>query len=1065
MPGCIEATSGVTAMTASLPSSDGRARSELRTIARTIDTLPSLPKVVAKILETFSEEDPSIDDLVSVIESDQAVAMKILKRINSAFYGLATRVASIRKAVMMLGCSDIRSILLCVTISESMSAALERTTRAIHEDLWKHTLACAVCAEMIVDHHCPARKGEAFAGGLLHDLGKLILLECFPDKFRSFIESNTGLDEPSLLAEAHIFGADHAAVGMWLAEKWGLPDTLTEAIGFHHHAPSDIHAVKGPETAPFIFSIQLGNNLVHELMADGRSTMTRMDREYLLDALSIPPDRMEAIMSAIGRHYSERAAFFNLKEGEYEFYYDALRRSGKKWSVFSEHSTHLQTVEKRFDHLSLLLELNADLAHSDEPDEILRKTAQRLRAGKVAHEGVIYRVEDRARAPRGFIWTSDTPCSEFDLTPTDGETPSAHAGTRLDGRQAHMVEASLGLLFRASPSHHLVGDPVGDHTWVVVPLVVPDRITGALCMGIDERRGDISTAPAMDSFYDHMQTIITAALSKLTLIEKLRDTADSLSEALKRNSWTLALLEESRRDCEHLFEYSNDAIVLHHSDGTLIRVNERTGELLGVAPAELMTRYTIHDILPASPSPIHEWGREGGTRHEARLKHHDGSLIDVDISSRVVDDGADIIQSTFRDITHQKRTSRALASEKERLAITLRSIGDGVVTTDTRGCVTLLNRAAEVMTGWNHREASGKRLDHLIALVDEETRVHFDPVTTAIHAGTSVEGPSPSVMISRHGREVLVSPGSAPIVDGEKKIIGVVLVIHDITETRQLELERMKIQRLESAGIIAGGIAHDFNNILTVISGNISLAKMLLKPDHGAFDKLTQAEIAARRAKDLTHQLLTFSKKGRTSNRVTTQVSSLVAEAHSVTLRGPKVRLDCGLPDDLWTVSADIGQLNQVFTNLVINADQAMPDGGVITVRAENLSVERQNQLPLPPGRYVRITVRDQGLGIARDNLPKIFDPYFTTKKDGTGLGLASAFSILKSHDGYIRAESTEFEGAAFHVYLPVSGDEGEGDDVSPIHMGNPFTIDKGGERGKLPADRVPRRLGHLRSV
>jgi PAS domain S-box-containing protein len=261
---------------------------------------------------------------------------------------------------------------------------------------------------------------------------------------------------------------------------------------------------------------------------------------------------------------------------------------------------------------------------------------------------------------------------------------------------------------------------------------------------------------------------------------------------------------------------------------------------------------------------------------------------------------------------------------------------------------------------------------------------------------------------------------AVPIVDENGKVLMVAEHIRDITEKKKMEEEILKGQKLESLGVLAGGIAHDFNNLLTAIMGNISLAKMFADPGTKAFDRLSDAEKACERATGLTQQLLTFSKGGAPVKK-TASIVQIITDSAGFMLRGSNVKCEFTLPKDLWAADVDEGQMGQVINNLIINADQAMPDGGVISVTAENVSITAADHLPIPEGRYVLISIQDQGEGISPENLSKIFDPYFTTKERGSGLGLATVYSIIKSHQGHLDVESTKGVGTIFRLYLPAS--------------------------------------------
>jgi len=245
-------------------------------------------------------------------------------------------------------------------------------------------------------------------------------------------------------------------------------------------------------------------------------------------------------------------------------------------------------------------------------------------------------------------------------------------------------------------------------------------------------------------------------------------------------------------------------------------------------------------------------------------------------------------------------------------------------------------------------------------------------------------------------------------------------IVLDITERKRLEEELLRAEKLESVGLLAGGIAHDFNNILTTILGNVSLAKMQMTPDGETFEMLSEAEKASIRAQTLTKQLLTFAKGGAPIKE-TASIKDILKESPSFVLRGSKSSCKLSIAEDLWPAEVDVGQISQAINNIVINANQAMPEGGTIRVEAENLTIDDGHGLPLKPGRYIRISIKDQGVGIAEKHLANIFDPYFTTKHDGSGLGLATAHSIIEKHEGHITVESLIGVGTTLHIYLPAS--------------------------------------------
>jgi PAS domain S-box-containing protein len=270
------------------------------------------------------------------------------------------------------------------------------------------------------------------------------------------------------------------------------------------------------------------------------------------------------------------------------------------------------------------------------------------------------------------------------------------------------------------------------------------------------------------------------------------------------------------------------------------------------------------------------------------------------------------------------------------------------------------------------------------------------------------------------GRTLIVSYDGAPVRDPAGRLLLNLLTMRDVTDSKRSEEELQKVQRLESLGLLAGGIAHDFNNILTAILGNITLAKMFLPPEERSTARLKVAEQAALRARGLSQQLLTFATGGAPIKE-TVSVPYLVHEAMDLALRGSRVKYTSFFPADLQAVEADANQLLQALNNMAINAVQAMPEGGILEISASNECLPQNNSLGLPPGKFVCIRIKDQGIGIPKRDQEKIFDPYFTTKENGSGLGLSISFSIVKKHGGTITIDSFPGKGSTFSLFLPAS--------------------------------------------
>ncbi|NQT57521.1 MAG: PAS domain-containing protein [Bacteroidetes bacterium] len=390
----------------------------------------------------------------------------------------------------------------------------------------------------------------------------------------------------------------------------------------------------------------------------------------------------------------------------------------------------------------------------------------------------------------------------------------------------------------------------------------------------------------------------------------------------------------------------------------------------------------------------------------------------------------------------QNLLSDQLQESHERLDITLQSIGDGVITTDVDGHIQLMNRVAEDLTGWKQQEAAGKPLEEVFIIIHEDTRkAHVNPVEKVMLTGEVIELENHTLLISRDGTERVIADSGAPIRNIDSEIIGVVLVIRDQTESRKLQNRMQRNEKLESLGVLAGGLAHDFNNLLNGLFGYIELAEDVSSEETVKL-YLSNAMDVFDRAKGITLQLLTFARGGDPV-RKGVRIDELVTKNAAFILTGTNIAVSCHVADDLWLCRVDENQIGQVIDNLVINARQAMPDGGVISVRMENVEAVGKNLPSLKPGRYVAISFEDTGVGIPIEIVGKVFDPFFTTKPSGSGLGLATCYSIIQRHGGIIEVSSTPGKGSCFTVYLPKADSnaslEPKSSEIS--HMGNGLVL------------------------
>lgn len=506
----------------------------------------------------------------------------------------------------------------------------------------------------------------------------------------------------------------------------------------------------------------------------------------------------------------------------------------------------------------------------------------------------------------------------------------------------------------------------------------------------------------------------------------LANTFKKMVEYLKKYS---EHLKSSREYTENIISNMIDSIIVVSPDNKIGTINQATLDLLGFKEEELIGK-DLHILFPGEgkEAPFlgnHEYPFNCQIKnYEVCFKTKEDNKIPVLLNSSVIKEENGAISNIIyvaRDISDRKRAEEILAAEKERLAVTLRSIVDGVITTDTEEKINFINEIGEELTGWAQDEVIGKPLGEIFFVVHEKTRERCEnPIEKSIKTGEMVELEKDSLLIAKGGTERNIAGSCALIRGKNREILGVVFAFRDITEKLKMEEELIKTQKLDSVGILAGGIAHDFNNIVTGVMGNLSYAKILSNPESEIFEILTEAEKASRQAKDLTLQLLTFSQGGSPIKK-TISMKEILKDMTSFALRGSNIRCDFSIADDLWPVDADEGQISQVINNLVINGAQAMPDGGTITVHADNLVMDSEHFHLSEHERYIKISIKDTGIGIPKEHFQKIFDPYFTTKQRGSGLGLATSYSILKKHDGYIDVESEIGAGSTFHVYIPAS--------------------------------------------
>jgi PAS domain S-box-containing protein len=380
----------------------------------------------------------------------------------------------------------------------------------------------------------------------------------------------------------------------------------------------------------------------------------------------------------------------------------------------------------------------------------------------------------------------------------------------------------------------------------------------------------------------------------------------------------------------------------------------------------------------------------------------DAALLNVRLS---------VAERQIRDLAERNHARRALQESARKMTDILENTSDGFFAVDAEWKFTFVNPEAERLLGRRRENLIGREL--WSEFLELNGGVFEQNCRRVLSAQAAVEFEANDAT-GKLWFEVHAYPSGG----------GVSVFLRDVTERKRTEEERLTTSKLESLGTLAGGIAHDLNNILTVISGNIGLAQIEAPGDAaGLLSYLAKAGQAAQHAAHLSSQLLTFSKGGAPLKRIAS-ISELLGQSAEFSLYGSNLRADTDIPAELWKAEIDPGQIEQVINALMINAREAMPHGGTVRVSARNVELGEKHGAFLPPGRYVKIAITDRGCGIDEELATKIFDPYFTTKPIGSGLGLSISYSIVKKHGGMLHLENSSPEGSTFAFYLPAADGE-----------------------------------------
>ncbi|WP_371803268.1 PAS domain S-box protein [Candidatus Lokiarchaeum ossiferum] len=457
--------------------------------------------------------------------------------------------------------------------------------------------------------------------------------------------------------------------------------------------------------------------------------------------------------------------------------------------------------------------------------------------------------------------------------------------------------------------------------------------------------------------------------------------------------------------------------------GNLVYLNEAFIETLGYDLQDIPTEqkwmelaYPNNEYRRTIPTEGNYQNTDFSASRIREVTCKDGSHKIIVFRDVKIEDGYEV--TVGYDITEQKKIEQIIRDQQKEFRAIVEDASDMIIRVDMKRIITSINPACAKILGYSFNEMIGHDFRDFVP-------TEFHPIMD-MHGDKKIFGNSQSTLyeielLKKDETTILVEMNSRILKrDGEP--IGIQAIVRDITERKKIDEERIRQQKLESINLLAGGIAHDYNNILVAILGNINLLQ-LEELNSEQNDILADLEQGTLRARDLTKQLLTFSKGG-VPQKIFANITDIIEESVSFVLRGSKSRHESHHDENLPQVEVDASQISQVLNNLVINADQSMPRGGIIKTYASEIILKNQSSIPLPDGKYIQIAISDTGTGIPKEIQHKIFEPYFTTKNNGNGLGLANSYSIISKHEGFMTFSSQLNVGTTFYIYLPVSKNE-----------------------------------------
>jgi len=543
---------------------------------------------------------------------------------------------------------------------------------------------------------------------------------------------------------------------------------------------------------------------------------------------------------------------------------------------------------------------------------------------------------------------------------------------------------------------------------------------------------DVSGSPKLSSslLFKQIVSVIIILIMTISLtiiwIWSLKKTVSSKTLELKGEIQNRKQIEKALRASEENFrslaDNAFDGILINDIDGNYIYANNNAAEITG-HPVSVLLKLNIKDLTPSDHydevidmSQQRIQGKSALSFYESLLQRKDGTIIPIEIvASKTTwhNKPADLV--FIRDISLRKQMELALQNSETNFRQIVEHSNDAIYVQQNEIFV-LVNPDLEKLLEYNRAELLDKNFDFL-TIVDDVGKEYIKERSEKRKQRKRISKQFEFTARTKSGKILELEVNTSKIVwDGKPASLG---IIRDITRYKRLQEEAFKAEKLDSIGVLAGGIAHDFNNILSVLLGNVQLTKLKISKGEDIEKYLVRLEETISRATGLTQQLLTFSKGGEPVIEVAS-IKDLIMDVVPFILTGSNIKSEISIEDDLYLVEVDANQISQVLTNIVINAKQAMPDGGKLSVEALNVIIESGDLIDnLESGEYIKVSITDQGIGIPEKIIDKVFDPFFSTKSSGSGLGLATCYSIIQKHKGHITVSSVAGEKTTFTIYLP----------------------------------------------